>query len=129
MKKRQRLLTDEQWELIAPLFPRPKRRADKRGRPPAANRACLEGILWILQTGAAWRFLPDAFPSPSTCWRRLQRWQEEGVWLEAGRWTKTACCAGTKPFSTAVSLPRKRGPRRRQNQARPGHEVDGTGGR
>jgi len=85
MKKRQKLLTDEQWELIAPLFPRPKRRADKRGRPPAPNRACLEGILWILQTGAAWRFLPDEFPSPSTCWRRLQRWQEQGIWLDAWR--------------------------------------------
>ena len=85
MKARQKLLTDEQWELIAPLFPQRKRRRDKRGRPPAANRACFEGILWILQSGAAWRFLPDEFPSPSTCWRRLQRWQDEGVWLEAWR--------------------------------------------
>jgi transposase len=85
MKKRQKLLTDEQWELIAPLFPKPKRRRDRRGRPPAPNRACFEGILWILQTGAAWRFLPDQFPSPSTCWRRLQRWQEAGVWLDAWR--------------------------------------------
>src|SRR5579883_2085869 len=71
MKKRQKLLTDEQWELIEPLFPKPRRRRDKRGRPAAPNRACFEGILWVLQTGAAWRFLPDEFPSPSTCWRRL----------------------------------------------------------
>ena len=85
MKKRQKLLTDEQWELIEPLFPRRRRRRDKRGRPPAANRACFEGILWVLQTGAAWRFLPDEFPSPSTCWRRLHQWQEEGVWLDAWR--------------------------------------------
>ena len=85
MKTRQKLLSDEQWDLMAPLFPRPKRRADKRGRPPAPNRACLEGILWILQTGAAWRFLPDEYPSPSTCWRRLQRWQEQGIWLDAWR--------------------------------------------
>lgn len=85
MNKRQRLLSDEQWELIEPLFPVPKRRRDKRGRPWAANRACLEGILWILQTGAAWRFLPSEFPSPSTCWRRLQQWEEQGVWLKAWR--------------------------------------------
>jgi transposase len=85
MKKRQKLLSDEQWELIEPLFPRRRRRGDKRGRPPAANRACFEGILWVLQTGAAWRFLPDEFPSPSTCWRRLHQWQEEGVWLDAWR--------------------------------------------
>src|SRR6516165_6741220 len=85
MKNRQKLLTDEQWELIEPLLPAPKRRRDKRGRPWAANRACFEGILWILYTGAAWRFLPDRFPSPATCWRRLQRWEREGVWLEAWR--------------------------------------------
>ncbi len=53
MKKRQKLLTDAQWQLIEPVFPKPKRRRDKRGRPPASNRACFEGILWILQTGAA----------------------------------------------------------------------------
>lgn len=65
MKKRQMLLTDEQWTLIEPLLPKLKRRRDRRARPPAANRAYLEGILWVLQTGAAWRFLPDEFPSPS----------------------------------------------------------------
>ena len=85
MKKRQKLLTGEQWELIGPLLPEAKGRKDGRGRPPAPNRACLEGILWILQTGAAWHFLPDEYPSPSTCWRRLKQWEEEGVWLKAWR--------------------------------------------
>jgi transposase len=85
MKKRQKLLTDEQWELVGPLFPEPKRRRDRRGRPWALNRACFEGILWILQTGAAWRFLPEEFPSPSTCWRPLQQWEEAGIGLEAWR--------------------------------------------
>ena len=85
MKKRQKLLTDEQWELIEPLLPKPRQRGDQRGRPAAPNRACFEGILWILQTGAAWRFLPDEFASPSTCWRRLKQWEDEGVWLEAWR--------------------------------------------
>jgi hypothetical protein len=41
--------------------------------------------MWILQTGAAWRFLPDEFPSPATCWRRLKQWEDEGVWLDAWR--------------------------------------------
>ena len=85
MKNRQKLLTDEQWELVEPLLPKPRPRKDKRGRPPAPNRGCFEGILWILYTGAAWRFLPDEFPSPATCWRRLQQWQEVGVWLAAWR--------------------------------------------
>jgi transposase len=64
MKKRQKLLTDEQWEMIEPLLSPPKRRRDNRGRPWASNRACFEGILWILQTGAAWRFLSDKYPYP-----------------------------------------------------------------
>jgi transposase len=85
MKKRQKLLTDERWQLIETLLPEPKRRRDNRGRPWAPNRACFEGILWILQTGAAWRFLPDEFPSPATCWRRLKQWEDEGVWLDAWR--------------------------------------------
>ena len=85
MKARQKLLTDEQWELVGALLPPPRQRLDRRGRPSAPNRACFEGILWILQTGAAWRFLPEEFPSPSTCWRRLQQWEKEGVWLQAWR--------------------------------------------
>ena len=43
-----------------------KRRKNGHGRPRKPNRDCFEGILWILQTGAAWRFLPEEFPSPST---------------------------------------------------------------
>ena len=85
MKKRQKPLTDELWKLIEPLLPQPKQRREKRGRPWAANRACFEGILWILQTGAAWRFLPDEFPSPPTCWRWLKQWEEQDVWLDAWR--------------------------------------------
>jgi transposase len=85
MKQRQKLLSEEQWELVEPMLPPPRRRRDNRGRPWASNRGCFEGILWILQTGAAWRFLPDEFPSPSPCWRRLKQWEDEGVWLNAWR--------------------------------------------
>ena len=120
MKKRQKLLTDEQWELIEPLLPQPRSVAGiNRGRPWASNRACFEGILWILQTGAAWRFLPDEFPSPSTCWRRLKQWEEEGVWLDAWRallgaldWGRVYS-SGTRPSWTAASLRPKRGLRSR----------------
>src|ERR1035437_4608921 len=85
MKKRQQLLTDEQWELVEPMLPSPRRRQDNRGRPWASNRACFEGILWILQTGAAWRFLSDDYTSPATCRRRLRQWEDEDVWLSAWR--------------------------------------------
>jgi len=58
---------------------------DRRGRPWAWNRSYLEGILWVLQTGAAWRLLPDEFRSSSTCRRRLKQLEDEGVWLHAWR--------------------------------------------
>src|SRR5450756_1675027 len=84
-KKRFKLLTEAQWALIEPMLPEPKRRKDRRGRPWSSNRACLEGILWVLQTGAAWRFLPEQYPSPATCRRPLKRWEEQDVWLDAWR--------------------------------------------
>ena len=45
----------------------------------------IDGILWVLKTGARWCDLPEGYPSPSTCWRRLQQWEEQGVWLEMWR--------------------------------------------
>jgi len=66
-------------------FPRRRRRRDNREPPWASNRACLEGIHWVLQTGAAWRFLPDKYPAPATCWRRLKQWEEDGIWLNSWR--------------------------------------------
>ena len=79
-----RLLTDAQWEKIRPLLPkRPKR--PRGGRPPSEDRKVLEGILWILRSGARWQDLPEEFPSPSTCWRRLRDWEEQDVWLKLWR--------------------------------------------
>ena len=81
---RYRLLTDAQWEKIEPLLPKPKR-SPKGGRKPVDNRRVLEGILWVLRTGARWKDLPAEFPSPSTCWRRLRDWEEQDVWLTIWR--------------------------------------------
>ena len=75
-------LTDEQWLLIADLFP-DGAVGPKGGRPPVPSRPCVEGILWILRTGARWKDLPKSFPSPATCWRRLKLWTEAGIWEKA----------------------------------------------
>lgn len=77
-------LTDEQWSKIEPLLPPPK--ASRRGGPrPIPNRPCFEGILWVLRSGARWKDLPEKYPSPSTCWRRLRDWEEQDVWLDVWR--------------------------------------------
>ena len=77
-------LTDERWAKIEPLLPKFKR-SRKGGRKPVENRRTLEGILWVLRSGARWQDLPDEFPSPSTCWRRLHDWEEQDVWLDIWR--------------------------------------------
>lgn len=74
-------LSDEQWAKLEPLLPR----EPSRGRPWADNRRVLEGILWVLKTGARWRDLPREYPSPSTCWRRLRQWEEQDIWLKIWR--------------------------------------------
>jgi transposase len=82
-KRRGEDLTDEQWELLGVLIPEPPRRADGRGRPWRDNREVMNGILWILRSGARWQDLPDRFPPYQTCHRRFQQWVRSGVLRDA----------------------------------------------
>lgn len=77
-------LTNKQWAKIAPFLDEP-RYLSRKGRRRISNRQCFEGILWVLRSGARWNDLPPWYPSPSTCWRRLQEWEERGVWVKAWR--------------------------------------------
>jgi transposase len=72
-------LTDKQWERIKNLLPEPVKRIDGKGRPWRDKREVLEGILWILRTGAPWKDLPSRYPPYQTCHRRFQQWQKEGT--------------------------------------------------
>ena len=74
-------LTEKQWKAIAPHLPE----LESRGRPWRSDRECLEGILWVLRTGARWQDLPSQYPSPATCWRRMRLWTEQDVWLTIWR--------------------------------------------
>ena len=70
-------LTDEQWAIIEPLIPKPK---PGRGRPRADDRRTLNGIIYVLKIGCAWADLPREYGSPTTCWRRLHQWTQDGTW-------------------------------------------------
>jgi transposase len=75
------LLSHTLWDLIEPLLPAspPK---PQGGRPRISNRACLTGIVFVLQSGIPWRMLPQEMGCGSgmTCWRRLRDWQQAGIW-------------------------------------------------
>jgi len=69
-------LTDEQWFVVSPFIPVSTART---GRPSRDPREMLDGILWILNSGAAWRDLPDAFGPWETVYYYFASWQRTGV--------------------------------------------------
>ncbi len=68
-------LTDDQWECIRDLFPPPAH----TGRPPVDRRKVVDGILWILRTGAPWRDLPEAFGKWGTVYDLFTTWTANGL--------------------------------------------------
>jgi transposase len=74
-------LTDTQWERLQPLLP-PQRRGKgtKGGRPSIDHRQLINGILWILRTGAPWEDLPARYGKRSPVSTRYYRWKQAGVW-------------------------------------------------
>src|SRR5260221_13480545 len=102
-------LTDMQWAFIRPLLPPPAR----TGRPRADDRRTIEGILYVLITSCRWQDLPHAYGTPTTVWRRLKPWEEEGVWERISRAALVqlvlhGSSTGRSPFSTAsFALARK----------------------
>src|SRR5438309_8299952 len=70
-------LSNKQWERLQPLLPPQK---PKTGRPAADHRRILNGILWLLRSGAPWRDLPERYGPWSTVASRFYRWQKAGIW-------------------------------------------------
>jgi transposase len=75
------VLPDALWNLIEPFLPAPASKP-KGGRPRLPDRACIQGVLFVLRSGIPWRMLPREMNCGSgmSCWRRLRDWQEAGVW-------------------------------------------------
>ncbi|APR36219.1 transposase [Paraburkholderia sp. SOS3] len=72
-------LTDEEWLRVAPLLPELRPRSELRGRPLANTRAVLNGVLWVMYSGATWSAMPRKYPSYQTCHRRFKAWHQSGV--------------------------------------------------
>jgi transposase len=72
-----RNLTDQQWERLKPLLPPQK---PKTGRTNLNHRRIINGILWILRTGAPWDDLPRRYGKRGTVSSRYYRWRKQGIW-------------------------------------------------
>jgi transposase len=95
-------LTETRWQRICPLLPA-YAPSPRGGRPREDDRACLEGILWVLRHGARWRDLPETFPSAATCWRRLRNWERHGAWDKVW-WTFLQSLTGDEVAAWAEAL-------------------------
>jgi transposase len=73
-------LSDEQWARVEPLMPDRTHRG-KAGHPFHDHRPVVNGILWILHTGAPWRDLPERYGPWKTVWHRFNAWREDGTWV------------------------------------------------
>jgi transposase len=74
-------VSDGFWLRLEPLLPVVQRRVRFPGRKRIDDRRCLEGILFVLFSGLPWAAVPaELGVSGVTCWRRLQAWQQAGVW-------------------------------------------------
>jgi|SRR5262249_12509509 len=67
--------SDGEWATIRPMLPN-----KARGVPRVDDRRILNGIFWVLRSGAPWRDLPSAFGPYTTCYNRFVRWRRAGVW-------------------------------------------------
>jgi putative transposase len=73
-------LTDDQWELLEPVFNAP----GKRGRKHADDlRTVVDAMLYIAQTGCQWRYLPESFGPWTRVWSQFRRWSRNGTWAQA----------------------------------------------
>jgi transposase len=68
-------LSDYEWVAIKPMLPN-----KPRGVPRVNDRRVLNGIFWVLRSGAPWRDLPENFGPYTTCYNRFVRWRRAGVW-------------------------------------------------
>jgi putative transposase len=71
-------LTDEEWQILAPLLP-----PDKSGGRPRKYplREVLNGIQYILRGGCAWRLMPHDLPHWQTAYQTFRAWRQDGTWL------------------------------------------------
>ena len=70
-------LSQAQWERIAPLLPG---KASDPGRTAVDNRLFVNGVLWVLRSGAHWCDLPERYGQWKTAHKRFSRWSKSGVW-------------------------------------------------
>src|SRR4029079_18902097 len=90
-------LSEAEWKIIQPILP-----TKSRGVPRVDDRRVLNGIFWVLQSGAPWRDLPDQYGPYTTCYSRFVRWRRAGVWDRIMTGLSAAHDAAVQMIDTSV---------------------------
>jgi putative transposase len=100
-------LTDAQWALLEPFFPKVDRPDKRNGRPRVyAYRQILNGIFYITRSGGAWSLMPHDLPPWLTCYGYFNRWSRNGLWEKIHTALREAdrICVGREPTPSAAVL-------------------------
>ena len=90
-------LSDYEWSVIKPMLPN-----KPRGVPRVDDRRVLNGISWVLRSGAPWRDLPENYGPHTTCYNRFVRWRQAGIWDRIMNGLATAHDAAMQMIDTSV---------------------------
>lgn len=123
---RSALLSDAQWARIEPMMPSSEGR---RGRPFRDHRQIVEGIVYRLRTGIAWRDLPESFGPWQTVWKRHKRFSVDGTWDKIhARLIAEADAAGDVDWTLSVDSTVNRAHQHATNMTRIERPAGLTGG-
>ena len=90
-------LSDHEWRVIRVMLP-----TKSRGKPRVDDRRVLNGIFWVLRSGAPWRDLPAIYGPRTTCYNRFVRWRRAGVWESIMRTLTAAPNATVQMIDTSM---------------------------
>lgn len=90
-------LTDFEWCAIQPHLPK-----KPRGVPRVDDRRVLNGIFWVLRSGARWADLPGRYGPPTTIYNRFNRWRKAGVWEHLMDAITKACDGKVQMIDTSI---------------------------
>jgi transposase len=100
-------LTDAEWQILKPLVPAPKCGTPKGGRPITHDRReIVNGIIYALRAGGAWRMLPHDLPPWQTVYDYFRQWKQDGTWerIHAALRGKLRVLLGKDPTPSAAVL-------------------------
>lgn len=82
MSRRRYELSESEWQMISPYLPKGKSGPGLRGRPRTEDRKILNGLIWLLRSGAPWRDIPSRYGPYTTIYTRFRELMSSGSLVE-----------------------------------------------